>query len=138
MVKEHGTVLETRVWDEKKLKGTEILEKLNQEFYRKFNYGNIYSIHLKTLIKEFSENNRLTQLTEDLIFVEQQIRNLAAHEIVSITEDTIIKRTGFTAQQIMNRIKEIFTYTGIRVKNSDWDAYNAMNKEIISRIKSPS
>ena len=63
---------------------------------------------------------------------------MAAHEIVSITEDTIIKRTGFTAQQIMNRIKEIFTYTGIRVKNSDWDAYNAMNKEIISRIKSPS
>ncbi len=138
MVKEQGTVLETRVWDEKKLKGTEILEKLNQGFYRKFNYGNIYSIHLKTLIKEFSENNRLTQLTEDLIFVEQQIRNMAAHEIVSITEDTIIKRTGFTAQQIMNRIKEIFTYTGIRVKNSDWDAYNAMNKEIISRIKSPS
>ncbi len=135
IVKGKKILIETREWDRRRLKDTDILEKFNQEYRDNFKYGNIYSIHLKILIQKSSGDKKLNQLTDDLRFVEEQIRNMAAHEIVSITEDTIIRRTGFTGKQIMNKIKDIFTYTGICVKNNDWDSYNDMNREIIDRIK---
>ena len=38
--------------------------------------------------------------------VEENVRNIAAHEIASINEDFIVKKTGFEAAVIMKMIKE--------------------------------
>ena len=40
---------------------------------------------------------------EDLRNVESNIRNLAAHEIVSVTDETIKNLTGFYGRDIMRR-----------------------------------
>ena len=36
-----------------------------------------------------------------------------------------------TGNQIMNRIKDIFVYTGINVKPEYWNSYDDMNKKIL-------
>ena len=62
------------------------------------------------------------------------VRNLAAHQIISVTDETIRQRTGFTTTQIMDMIKRLFSYTGISVKKDYWDSYDQMNDLIIERM----
>ena len=81
-----------------------------------------------------SSDGKLIKLVDEVRSVEENIRNLAAHEIVSVTDETIQKRTGFTAQGIMNRIKQLFAYTGIQIRNEFWNSYDDMNAKILERI----
>ena len=67
--------------------------------------------------------------------VETSVRNLAAHEVVSITNETIEELTGLTGSQIMDRIKDIFAYTGISVKTEYWDSYDNMNLKILELME---
>lgn len=122
-----------RVWDRAKLMGTEIDKALKARF-PDFRYGDIYSIHLVTLIHHFSSNQELKTLAEGLRGIEEGIRNLAAHEIVSVTEDTIKQKTNKTSADIMDMIKRAFGYTGTGIKSGCWDSYENMNQEIINRI----
>lgn len=122
-----------RGWDRSKLQGTEIDQTLKEQF-PDFRYKDVYSIHLVTLINHFSSNQELNTLVRDLRSIEDGIRNLAAHEIVSITEDTIKQRTNKTSTNIMDMIKKAFTYTGMGIKSEYWDSYENMNQVIINRI----
>lgn len=123
-----------RKWDRNKLQGTKVLETLQREF-KNFDYKNIYSIHLVSLINGLSTNAELKKLVQELRSVEENIRNLAAHEIVSITEDTIKNKTGFTPKVIMDKIKLCFLYSGIKIKKEYWNSYDVMNDLIIARIE---
>ena len=122
-----------RRWDEYKMTGTEVDRILNADFFN-FKYGFVYSVHLKALILHYSQNQRLSELAEDLRHIEENIRNIAAHEIVSITEETIKQQTGFTASQIMEKIKGLFDFTGMNIKREYWNSYDEMNRMIIERI----
>ncbi|MCI8832277.1 MAG: hypothetical protein HFG43_15180 [Lachnospiraceae bacterium] len=52
-----------------------------------------------------------------------------------LREDTKIKTlTGFTEQQIFNKIKAVFSYTGLNIKGEYWESYDEMNKKIIELI----
>lgn len=137
-LKKKTAILKVRVWDAKKLKGTEIGEVLKEKFRGDFKAGAISSFHLKSLLEAFSDNRRIIDLAEDLRQMEEAIRNLAAHEIVSVTADTIIEKTGFTGKQIMDKIKEMFAYTEIHLKSGDWNAYNDMNEKIIRCMRGQS
>lgn len=122
-------------WDSDKLKGTNILGILDADYAGGFKCGGpVYSDHLKSLIKAYSDNSLLIQLVEDLRSVEGSIRNLAAHEIVSIDDAKIKNLTGFTGQQVLKKIKLIFSYTGLNVKEEYWDSYDIMNQKIIEMI----
>lgn len=134
-VEKRTVVSKVRIWDEKKLESTSAEDFLNQKFNGHFKYGIIYSVHLQALLEGFSEDRVMLGLVGDLRHVEGQVRNMAAHEIVSVTEDTIRERTGFTGKQIMDKIKKLFTYTGINLKSCDWDSYDTMNEEIIRCIE---
>ena len=99
---------------------------------------------IKKKVREWDEmklrGSQLRQLAEKLRNVEIKIRNLAAHEIVSIKDGTIKELTGLTGNQIMNMIKDIFAYTGIGVKREYWNFYDDMNQKILeimgkSRVK---
>lgn len=121
-----------REWDEMKLHGTDVLRKLEAGYSSgKFKTGPVYSDHLKILIEAYSRESQLKQLAEKLRDVERKIRNLAAHEIVSIKDGTIKELTGLTGNQIMNMIKDIFAYTGIDVKREYWNSYDDMNQKIL-------
>jgi CRISPR type III-A/MTUBE-associated protein Csm6 len=124
-----------RCWADEKLEGTEILKILKEEYKNRFKGGGpIYSDHLKALIRTYSNNRNLIQIVEDLRQVESSVRNLAAHQVVSIDDTKIKTLTGFTGQQIFNKIKAVFSYTGLNIKGEYWESYDEMNKKIIELI----
>lgn len=123
-----------RRWDRNKLDGTPVLKALEKEF-KSFDYKNVYSVHLVSIINELSTKPELKMLVQELRLVEENIRNLAAHEIVSITDETIKSRTGFTSKGILDRIKQCLVYGGINIKKECWNSYDDMNVLIISRIE---
>ncbi len=125
---------ERREWDRNKLQGTSLLQCLQYKYQGRFQYGTISSDSLYTLIENCSDNRSLIQLCDSIHSVEPNIRNLAAHQVISVTADTIIKLTGFTGKQIMDMIKELFTYTGFSIKKEYWDSYDEMNTRILSKM----
>ena len=125
-----------RMWSIKRLRGTEMLDCLNRGFQGDFRCGNIYSIHLKVLIDYYLKKEvRLVKITDDLRTVEKTIRNLTAHEIISVTDEIIFQKTGLHSRQIMDRIKEVFTYTKIQIPAGAWDSYDELNKKLYERIR---
>jgi len=77
----------------------------------------------------------LTERAAELREIESKARNTAAHEIVSVTEEWLQKRVGYTSQQIMKLLKN-FTQQGCSgIKSDIWDSYDDMNKKIIELLK---
>lgn len=133
--KNNGAV--ARKWSTAKLAGSSVLNALNQCFVsngQQFSGKDIYSIHLKALIDGFSQDEQLKRLVENVRSVEGSIRNLAAHEIVSVTEESIKRITGFSPKDIMDMIKDLFNYTGMSIKGNYWDSYDDMNKVILEKL----
>lgn len=123
-----------RQWDGARLKGTEIYAVLNRKYRSDFKPNMIYSDHLNTLISQFSRDVRLKMLAENLRFVESKIRNMAAHQIVSITDEKIKEETGFTGTQIMDKIIEIFAFTGIKIPANAWFSYDKINRAVLDSM----
>lgn len=123
-----------RYWSMKKIENTKVGNILNSLYKGGFKEKNIYSYHLKGLIEGYSKDTHLVQLVNDIRSVEANIRNLAAHEIISVTDITIKELTGFTAEKIMKMIQELFGYTGIAIKEEYWDSYVSMNQKILEKI----
>ena len=122
-----------RKWDREKLKETKVLTALQKDF-KNFDYKNVYSVHLVSIINGLSTDADLKKLVQDLRMVEENIRNLAAHEIISVTDDTIKKKTGFTSKAIMDKIKQCFQHSGITIKKEYWNSYDDMNTIIITAM----
>lgn len=124
-----------RKWNIFKLNNTPILTVFNNAYSSGFRQGPVSSDHLKILIEAYSNDGTLINLVKRLREVEENVRNLAAHEIMAITDKRIKNLTGSTSLEIMNDIKRIFAYTGINVKKAYWDSYNEMNSLIVKRMK---
>lgn len=123
-------------WDEDKLKNEhpEVLQVLEKAYSwgGGFRVSPVYSDHLVHLAREYVKNEQIVSLIEDLRRVEESVRNTAAHEIVSLSEDKIRKLTGgFDTEKIFQMIKNAFKYTGIGVSSSDWHSYEVMNERIV-------
>ena len=74
-------------------------------------------------------------IAQKLKEVEQKIRNKAAHQMVSVTENKIQEITNMTSDGIMKKIRELFTYSDINVpKQGGWNSYELMNDSIIEKI----
>lgn len=43
--------------------------------------------------------------------------------------------TGFTPNQIMEKIKRLFSYTSINVKKEDWNSYDELNEQIFKAMQ---
>lgn len=52
----------------------------------------------------------------EMIEVEQKVRNMAAHQIVSVTEQWFKENTGKTPKDIMQNIQYLIVQAGIGVK----------------------
>jgi len=123
-----------RKWSQEKLNNTEILVALNDAFMGNFKYGDVYSVHIKSLIERFTDNADLKKLVNDIREVEEKIRNDAAHDMISVTDKIVCVKTGYTSAQIMKMIHSAFNYTGINVKKEYWNSYDDMNRLLLSRI----
>ena len=138
-----------RVWDETKVivklpgKDVSIKEIVNKEYQIKhsdsgkvgeFKLNMIYSEALMYLIKNLTDDELLVKTVSNIRAVEEDIRNLAAHDIVSLDSDYIEEKTEFTPVQIMDMIKILFSRTNFSIKKEDWNSYEDMNEELKRRI----
>lgn len=124
-----------RKWDRKRLAGTDIDAILQKEYYHSFNYSDIYSGHLAYIIQEkCAEDSVLCRKVEDMRGIEEVVRNPAAHELVSLSNDGIKGETGYDAESIMNLFKSLFQYAGFGIRREEWDSYDTMNKNILQRM----
>lgn len=97
---------------------------------------NVQSWQLSYLINEINKNANLDKLVRDIRDkVESQARNIAAHQIVSITRQTIKNLTEvFYPEDIIILIEQLYDYTDLKIKKEDWKSYEKMNEYIISQI----
>lgn len=138
-----------RVWDTEKIKenihgkDTSIKDIVNKEYRIKhsdsdevedFRFKMIYSETLLYLIKNLIDDEVLFNIVSNLRSVEEKVRNLAAHDIVTLDSNDIKNRTGFTPVQIMDKIKKLFNYTNFGIKPEYWNSYEDMNEELKRRI----
>ena len=76
------------------------------------------------------------ETVENLRHVEEKIRNMAAHQVISVDEAKIQMETGFTSKQIMDYVRLLFSYTGINIKNEYWNSYDHFNEVIYKAMDS--
>ncbi len=125
---------EKTVWSEEKLQGTDVLAALESAYNNSFNYGDVNSSHLEALIQASSAPAEVKNTARDLRAIESNLRNMAAHRIISVTEETIKKDTGFTGKQITELIRKAFGYAGLDIKKEYWNSYDDMNEIIIAEM----
>jgi len=123
-----------RNWNRQKLLNTEIDRILNGR-WRDFRYGDVYSSQLIEIIIAKNEGNAaLIETVNGLREVERTVRNIAAHEIVSVTDEEIKNKTGFTSLQVMGLVKKAFNYTNLNIKSEYWNTYDDMNDKLIESL----
>jgi CRISPR type III-A/MTUBE-associated protein Csm6 len=125
-------------WSETKLKEGGLLDILNEaDEYKKKGFkaeNPVYSHTLSVLIRCKSDDAVLKQKVQEISDAESNVRNMAAHEIVSVTNEWFKAKAGKSADEIFANIKYLITKSGINAKEKDWDSYNEMNNLIISLI----
>ena len=118
-------------WDEKKLQRSGLKKLLDEEYQGGFRCGPVYSGHLACLIRRKCSDRVLRQKVEDIVYAESRARNMAAHEIVSVTDEWFREKTGKSAKETFSLIQYLTRKAGINVKDEDWESYDRMNEQII-------
>lgn len=108
---------------------------MQNEFDGNFKPNDVGTRQMVPLINKYSEDNVLKQKIKEIMDIEQAIRNLAAHEIVSVTEEWIKEKTGFSSKQIFELIKFLIVKAGVKVSKEDWESYDKMNEIIVSKVR---
>jgi len=105
---------------------------LDSEFDGAFKGGYVLSVHLVRIADFYMKDKELLDVLHQLRDMEENVRNDAAHQITSLSDDDLCSRTGLNSKQIMDRIQKIFPHTGAPVKKEYWDSYEEMNRKIIA------
>ena len=129
-------------WKEAKLKsdpqGKEILGILSKAYENMGGFranSPVYATHLKEIAEAKQAGAEVIPLMQELRKGEEKLRNSASHTMVSVTEKTILHESGFTAEQVMKKLRECFKYAGINIKADQWKDYDKMNNMIIEQIE---
>lgn len=130
-------------WSEEKL-GILGLKEVLEDAYKDrggFKYGNVSSGHIANIIKNRSMDIKLIENMDAIIFVEERVRNIAAHEIVSVTDEWIRERTkrknetGKSADEIFSILKYLLRESGVNVGKDDWQSYDGINESIVFQLR---
>lgn len=129
-------------WDDEKLKNRapELYNILSESYSKEFNGGNVASDHIAKLIKALPNGDvKMKTLVSDLRNVEIAVRNTAAHEIVSVTDDVLKTKTrkirgGLDSRGIFKLLKEACPYAGLPGGDKVWKSYDDMNKIILENV----
>ena len=123
-------------WSKNKLKENypKLDSYLNSCYSNGFKYEYVKSDALLKIINEYASDDKIKKIKDSLRSIEEDVRNKAAHEIVSISDKAIRNKTGFTSEEIMKLIKDAFKYSGLGITQKHWDSYDDMNKTIIKAI----
>ena len=125
------------LWKKDKLlktdEGKEILQLLDEEFRQFRDESVMMAANLKPILMKYVNDETVKKNVEEMRNIEAKIRNFAAHEIVSVTDDKVKSMLGMpniTMNQIFNKIKNLVVAAKIHVKEEDWNSYDQMNERI--------
>ncbi len=124
-------------WDREKLKRIGLISFLDSEYKSSggFKCGPVYSGQIAKIINYKCQDTDLIQKVNDVIEIEGKVRNVAAHEIVSVTEEWFQDRTGKNARDIFQIIQYLIGKAGINVKKQDWQSYDRINESIAQYLR---
>jgi len=74
---------------------------------------------------------KASTLANRLRDIEDKARNLAAHEIVAVTDKWIVNRTGYTAEEILEMLKDFLSLC-VPIPRDVWKSYELLNEAINS------
>ena len=77
------------------------------------------------------DDTKLIALLSDLKKIERDVRNITAHQIVSVTEDWINRKVEMSSKDIMDLLKRLAANAGLSIKQEFWNSYDDMNKLIV-------
>jgi len=124
-----------RRWDMDKLAGTEIYQKLCEGYPNGFKPEIVYTTHLACLLRAYLDQaSDVVDTVNKLRSAESATRNLAAHEIVSLSDEDIKAKCGFGCREIVNLLKRACEYVIPGITEEDWQSYKIMNEKIKQRI----
>lgn len=83
-----------RKWDREKLEKLGLMQLLNNEYNGDFRLGPVYSGHIAKIIQNKCSDSVLVAKVNEIAFIEGKVRNPAAHEIISVTDEWIRQETG--------------------------------------------
>ncbi len=86
------------------------------------------------LIEKFVKNIEIVDCAKKLRNIESTVRNMAAHNMIDVSDNWIKRKTRYTSSEILDLMKEAFKYTSYNIKKEDWKSYDKMNKDIIREI----
>ena len=75
-------------------------------------------------------------LFRSIMKIEKEARNMAAHQIVSVTNEWFLKQTGKTASEIYSIIQYLILRAGFNAKKEYWESYDQMNVMISNSFDS--
>ncbi|MCM1326301.1 MAG: hypothetical protein NC094_04340 [Bacteroidales bacterium] len=130
-------------WSREKIDGNGVAEIFEGVYQNKggFKYGPVYSSQIAQIITAKCNDFELKRKINEITYIEGRVRNVAAHEIVSVTDEWILERTkdvnkaGKSAQEIFEILKYLMREAGIRVQKEDWQSYDKINERIIQWLK---
>ena len=117
-------------WNRGKLEKMGLLEILDNRYGGSFKEGPVYAVHIVTIIENRCQDSGLVQKIQMMVEIEGKVRNVAAHEMVSVTDKWFKEKTGKNAKQIFELIQYLVREAGVKAKEEDWNSYDRMNEKI--------
>ncbi|WP_171020596.1 type III-A CRISPR-associated CARF protein Csm6 [Anaerofustis stercorihominis] len=129
----------TKKWSDGKLRNgdSRVLDTINgpNALNGKFNTTDtLKSVHFKFLIDGFCTNDDVKDKINEVRDVESKVRNTAAHQIKSVTDEYVKQTTGYTSNEVFNMIVDLLKYTNIPFSKEYLNSYDEMNKKIIDEL----
>ena len=124
-----------RYWSKCKLSGTDIDKCLNGLYNSGFRYDTaMNSDTFCGLIEKYSGDDDISKCAKNLRDIETNIRNKAAHTIVSVTDKDIKDDTGFKSDEIFEMIINMLKYSGFDISSKCIKSYDTMNEYLINEM----
>ena len=93
------------------------------------------SDYVSEIILAKEEDLKVISSIEKIREVEKEIRNYAAHEIVAITKESILRDAFIQPEEIIELLGFLSIKAGITISEKDWESYDGMNENIIHEIE---
>ena len=123
-------------WDIDKLKqNASVWESLNTGYRNGFSGTDIYADHLLKIMGSSLKNSTMLQLSEEIRKIGANVRNMTAHNLVSVTEAWVKRNCGYTPVEIFELLKQYVKKLHFKIADEDWNSYDVMNQMIIEKIQ---
>lgn len=125
----------TYKWSKSKInKNDELKEAFEKEFGSEVKETEKSAAQMAAIMKYLCKEQNIIDIVQDLRYAEYQIRNIAAHDIISVTDEWIYNKIKFTSEQLLEKIRKAAINSDIHINDKVWDSYNQMNNIIKEKL----